>query len=90
MNSMEKNKVWDFVELPPDAKAVDNKWIFKSKLDSKGNVERNKAILVAKGFTQRESIDYVETFSPVSSKDFFSNYHGSCGTLQFGVSSNGC
>lgn len=89
MNSMEQNRVWELVELPPDAKTIDNKWIFKSKLESKGNVERKKARLVAKGFTQREGIDYNETFSPVSSKDSF-RIIMACGTLCFRVSSDGC
>jgi hypothetical protein len=39
------------------------------KYDSKGNIDRFKAQLVAKGFTWRESIDYNETFSTISCKD---------------------
>ncbi|RDX91815.1 hypothetical protein CR513_26140, partial [Mucuna pruriens] len=61
----------DLVELPENVKPIGCKWIFKTKKDSKGNIERYKARLVTKGFTQKESIDYKETFSPVSSKDSF-------------------
>ncbi|KAK9100155.1 hypothetical protein Scep_023585 [Stephania cephalantha] len=69
MNSMSSNDVWDLVELPKGAKAIGCKWIFKTKKDSLGNIEIYKAGLVAKGFTQKEGIDYKETFSPVSKKD---------------------
>ncbi|KAK8948501.1 hypothetical protein KSP39_PZI005632 [Platanthera zijinensis] len=71
MKSMHDNDVWDLVELPEGKKPIGCKWIFKTKRNSKGNVERYKSRLVAKGFTQREGIDYKETFSPVSLKDSF-------------------
>jgi hypothetical protein len=69
MNSMKNNGVWDLVELPNGVKPIDCKWVFKTKKDSLGNIERYKARLVAKEFTQKEGIDYTETVSPVSKKD---------------------
>nr|KYP56400.1 Retrovirus-related Pol polyprotein from transposon TNT 1-94 [Cajanus cajan] len=71
MKSMQDNDVWDLVELLEGVKPIGCKWIFKTKRNSKGNIERYKAHLVAKGFTQKEGIDYKETFSSVSSKDSF-------------------
>ena len=71
MKSMQDNDAWNLIELPKGVKPIGCKWIFKTKRDSKGNVERYKACLVAKCFTQKEDIDYKETFSPVSLKDSF-------------------
>ena len=71
MKSMKYNHVWDLVKLPEGAKPIGCKWIYKTKKDSKGNIERYKACLVAKCFTQKEEIDYKETFSLVSMKDSF-------------------
>jgi hypothetical protein len=62
MKSMSTNDVWDLVEIPKGAKMVGCKWVYKTKQDSKGNIERFKARLVAKGFTQREGINYTKTF----------------------------
>jgi hypothetical protein len=71
MRSMSTNNIWDLEKILKGAKIVGCKWIYKTKYDSNGNVKRFKAQLVAKGFTQREGIDYNETFSPVSCKDSF-------------------
>ena len=71
LDSMKSNEVWDLVELPQGAKAIGCKWVYKTKRDSLCNIERYKVRFVAKGFTQKEGIDYKETFSPVSKKDSF-------------------
>ncbi|RVW62328.1 Retrovirus-related Pol polyprotein from transposon TNT 1-94 [Vitis vinifera] len=71
MNSMYMNGVWDLVELLHGCKPVGCKWVFKTKRDSSGKIERYKARLVVKGYSQREGIDFKATFSPVSTKDSF-------------------
>ena len=65
MNSLEHNDVWDLVELPKGHSAVGSKWVFKTKTDANGHVERYKARLVAQGFSQKFGTDYDETFCPV-------------------------
>ncbi|RDY04531.1 hypothetical protein CR513_11749, partial [Mucuna pruriens] len=71
LKSMQDNDIWDLVELPEDVKTIGCKWIFKTKKYSKGNIDRYKTRLVAKGFTQKEGIDYKETSSSISLKDSF-------------------
>lgn len=64
--SLIENDTWELVELPADRKAIGCKWIFKSKEDEKGNIVRNKARLVAQGFTQKYGVDFDEVFAPVA------------------------
>ena len=66
MQSMYDNQVWDLVDLPNGSKPVGCKWVFKKKTDVDGKVQTFKAMLVVKGFTQTQGIDYDETFSPVA------------------------
>ena len=66
MDSLAKNGSWDLVELPKGRKAIPNRWVFRTKLDSAGVLERRKARLVAKGFAQLPGLDYADTFAPVT------------------------
>ncbi|GJX18302.1 putative ribonuclease H-like domain-containing protein [Tanacetum coccineum] len=56
-------EVWT---LPNGKRAIGTKWVFRNKKDERGIVIKNKARLVAQGYTQEEGIDYDEVFSPVA------------------------
>ena len=64
MNSLQKKKTYELVELPKGKKALRNKWVFKLKKDSEKLV-KYKARLVVKGFSQKHGVDFDEIFSPV-------------------------
>ncbi|GJT04006.1 putative ribonuclease H-like domain-containing protein [Tanacetum coccineum] len=59
-------EVWTLVDLPNGKRAIGTKWVFRNKKDERGIVIRNKARLVAQGYTQEEGIDYDEVFAPVA------------------------
>lgn len=69
IKSIEKNLTWELVDLPPQAKKIGVKWVYKTKLNGEGKVERCKARLVAKGYSQTAGIDYTEVFAPVARWD---------------------
>ncbi|KAG7533536.1 Zinc finger CCHC-type superfamily [Arabidopsis thaliana x Arabidopsis arenosa] len=66
LNQFTRNDVWDLVPRPAHVNVVGTKWIFKNKIDESGNVVRNKARLVARGYSQVEGVDFDETFAPVA------------------------
>jgi hypothetical protein len=69
IDSIKKKKTWDLFDLPRHKKSIGVKWVYKTKLNEKGKIEKHKARLVAKGFSQQAGIDYGETFAPVARLD---------------------
>jgi hypothetical protein len=61
-----KNDVWRHIPRPPYHNIIGTKWIFKNKSNEHGIVVRNKACLVAQGYTKIERVDFDETFAPVA------------------------
>ena len=65
MDSLQKNNTYELMKLKKRRKALRNKWVYKLKKDGKGNLVKNKARLVVKGFGQKKGIDFDEIFSYV-------------------------
>ena len=65
MQSIITNNVFEVVDLPQGKRAISTRWVYKRKLGPDGEILKHKARLVARGFQQREGIDFNETFSGV-------------------------
>ena len=64
MDSLRENGVYELVDRPSGKKVVKSKWVLRVKTNELGEVEKYKARVVAKGFSQVEGVDYDQTFSP--------------------------
>jgi hypothetical protein len=69
MESIQKNETWSLTELPAGTKKIGVKWIYKTKINESGKVDKLKARLVAKGYAQQHGVDYTEVFALVIRMD---------------------
>jgi hypothetical protein len=60
-----ENGTWEYQKLPKGRKIIKNEWVYKLKLAANENVDHYKARLMVKGFTQKEGVDFKETFNPI-------------------------
>jgi hypothetical protein len=69
LKSLQDHGTWKVVPRPEGKRIVSCKWVWRIKTKPDGSVERYKARLVARGFTQTRGVDYNETFAPVTRLD---------------------
>ena len=83
LKALHANDTWDLVELPKDRMAIPNKWVYKTKIvDGK---PKYKARTIAKGYAQKQGIDFRAVFSPIVKMTSFS-YNN----IGVGIIPNGC
>lgn len=69
IEAIKKNDTWELTELPTGGKKIGIKWVYKTKLNEHREVDKYKARLAAKGYTQQHGVDYGEVFAPVARLD---------------------
>jgi len=66
LDALATNNTWIMTSLPPGKIAIGCRWIYKIKHRFDGTIDRYKALLIAKGYTQLEGLDFLDTFAPVA------------------------
>ena len=66
LENFSRNDVWTLVTQPNHTNVIGTKWFFKNKTNEFGNIVRNKARLVAQGYTQLEKVNFDEAFALVA------------------------
>lgn len=66
LTALASTNTWTIVGLPHGKSPICCKWVYKVKHHVDGSIDRYKAHLVAKGYTQLEGVDYFDTFSPIA------------------------
>ena len=66
---IERNQMWELVDISQHKKAIGVRWVYRTKLNSDGYVNKYKARLVVKGYAQMFGVDFSETFTPVDRMD---------------------
>lgn len=69
IESIKKNKTWTLTKLPAEAKRIGVKWVYKTKYTEHGKIDKYKARLMAKGYSQKYGVDYTKVFTPVVRMD---------------------
>ncbi|GJX39422.1 retrovirus-related pol polyprotein from transposon TNT 1-94 [Tanacetum coccineum] len=69
IHQFDRLDVWELVDIPLCKNVINLKWLWKNKRDEENTVIRNKSRLVAKGYAQKEGIDFEESFAPVARLD---------------------
>ena len=69
ISAIERNKTWELTMLPTGAKTIGVKWVFKTKLNAEEKIDKHKARLMAKGYSQRQGINCNEVVVPVARWD---------------------